>query len=45
MEVEGTAYEIKLMNCPFHIMIYKSRMCRTGNFPIRVGGGRSTVYR
>ena len=45
MEVEGTAYEIKPMNCPFHIMIYKSRMRSYRDLPIRWAELGSTVYR
>lgn len=44
MEVEGTAYEIKPMNCPFHIMIYKSRMRSYRDLPIR-WAELGTVYR
>lgn len=44
MEVEGTAYEIKPMNCPFHIMIYKSRVRSYRDLPIR-WAELGTVYR
>lgn len=44
MEVEGTAYEIKPMNCPFHIMIYKSRIRSYRDLPIR-WAELGTVYR
>ncbi len=35
MEVEGVPYEIKPMNCPFHIMIYKSRLRSYRDLPFR----------
>ncbi|GBD38799.1 Threonine--tRNA ligase 1 [bacterium HR37] len=44
MEVENTAYQLKPMTCPFHIMIYKSRIRSYRELPLRwaeVG----TVYR
>ena len=44
MEVEGTPYEIKPMNCPFHIHIYKSSLRSYREFPIRYAE-LGTVYR
>jgi threonyl-tRNA synthetase len=35
MDVEGAPYEIKPMNCPFHIMIYKSRLRSYRELPFR----------
>jgi threonyl-tRNA synthetase len=44
MEVEGVNYEIKPMNCPFHIAIYKSALRSYREFPIRYAE-LGTVYR
>ena len=33
---EGTAYYLKPMNCPFHILIYRSRMRSYRELPIRL---------
>lgn len=44
MEVEGIPYEIKPMNCPFHIYIYKSHLRSYREFPIRYAE-LGTVYR
>jgi threonyl-tRNA synthetase len=44
MEVEGAPYLIKPMNCPFHLMIYKSRLRSYREFPIR-WAELGTVYR
>ncbi len=44
MEVEGQEYEIKPMNCPFHIAIYKSKMRSYRELPIR-WAELGTVYR
>ncbi len=44
MEVEGTQYEVKPMNCPFHIMIYKSELHSYRDLPIRLAE-LGTVYR
>jgi len=44
MEVEGTPYEIKPMNCPFHIHIYKSSLRSYREFPVRYAE-LGTVYR
>ncbi len=35
VEVEGDPYQIKPMNCPFHIMIYKSRLRSYKELPFR----------
>ncbi len=35
MEVEGSPYLIKPMNCPFHLLIYKSRVRSYRELPIR----------
>ncbi len=44
MEVEGQEYEIKPMNCPFHIAIYKSKKRSYRDLPIRLAE-LGTVYR
>jgi threonyl-tRNA synthetase len=44
MEVEGIEYQIKPMNCPFHIHIYKSSIRSYRNLPIRYAE-LGTVYR
>ncbi len=44
MEIEGTDYEIKPMNCPFHISIYKSRLRSYKDLPLRFAE-LGTVYR
>ncbi len=44
MEVEGTPYRIKPMNCPFHLLIYKSRVRSYRELPIR-WAELGTVYR
>ncbi len=44
MEIEGTDYELKPMNCPFHISVYKSRLRSYRNLPIRYAE-LGTVYR
>lgn len=44
MEVEGQDYEIKPMNCPFHIMIYNTRMRSYRELPLRMAE-LGTVYR
>jgi threonyl-tRNA synthetase len=35
VEVEGALYQLKPMNCPFHIMIYKSRLRSYKELPFR----------
>lgn len=44
MEVEGQPYEIKPMNCPFHISIYKSHLRSYREMPIKYAE-LGTVYR
>jgi threonyl-tRNA synthetase len=44
MEIEGTDYELKPMNCPFHISIYKSSLRSYRELPIRYAE-LGTVYR
>jgi len=44
MKVEGSEYQLKPMNCPYHIMIYKSRLRSYRDLPIRYGE-LGTVYR
>ena len=44
MEIEGLEYEIKPMNCPFHVSIFKSRLRSYRELPIRFAE-LGTVYR
>jgi threonyl-tRNA synthetase len=44
MLFEGVEYEIKPMNCPFHIMVYKSRRRSYRELPLR-WAELGTVYR
>lgn len=44
MSIEGTEYELKPMNCPFHIMVYKSHLRSYRDLPIRFAE-LGTVYR
>jgi threonyl-tRNA synthetase len=44
MEIEGANYEIKPMNCPFHISVYKSHLRSYRDLPIRYAE-LGTVYR
>jgi threonyl-tRNA synthetase len=44
MEVEGQPYEVKPMNCPFHIAIYKNSLKSYREFPLRYAE-LGTVYR
>ncbi len=44
MEVEGQQYILKPMNCPFHILIYKSRLRSYRDLPLRLAE-LGTVYR
>jgi threonyl-tRNA synthetase len=44
MEVEGAPYEIKPMNCPFHIHIFKSSLRSYREFPMKYAE-LGTVYR
>ncbi len=44
MDIEGQEYFIKPMNCPFHIMIYKTKMRSYRELPLRLAE-LGTVYR
>ncbi|MGD8238685.1 MAG: threonine--tRNA ligase [Armatimonadota bacterium] len=44
MEVEGQQYMVKPMNCPFHILIFKSQTRSYRDLPLRMGE-LGTVYR
>ncbi len=44
MDIEGQEYYLKPMNCPFHIMIYKSRRRSYRDLPLR-WAELGTVYR
>lgn len=44
MLVENNEYQLKPMNCPFHIMVYKSHLRSYRDLPIRYGE-LGTVYR
>ncbi|MDP3064931.1 MAG: threonine--tRNA ligase [Chloroflexota bacterium] len=44
MDVEGQQYFIKPMNCPFHIMVYRSALRSYRDLPMRIGE-LGTVYR
>ena len=44
MEIDEVQYEIKPMNCPFHIAIYKSSLRSYREFPVRYAE-LGTVYR
>jgi threonyl-tRNA synthetase len=44
MKLEGGEYQLKPMNCPFHIMIFKSHLRSYRDLPIRYGE-LGTVYR
>jgi len=44
MDIDGQDYYVKPMNCPFHIMIYKSRGWSYRDFPLR-WAELGTVYR
>lgn len=44
MEVEGMPYRIKPMNCPFHLLIYKTKVRSYRELPIR-WAELGTVYR
>lgn len=44
MKVENSEYQLKPMNCPYHIMIYKSHLHSYRDLPIRYGE-LGTVYR
>ncbi len=44
MEIEGAAYRLKPMNCPFHIMAFASRTRSYRELPVRISE-LGTVYR
>jgi threonyl-tRNA synthetase len=44
MEIEGVDYEIKPMNCPFHLAVYRSSLRSYRDLPIRYAE-LGTVYR
>ncbi|MEW6324245.1 MAG: threonine--tRNA ligase [Nitrospirota bacterium] len=44
MEIEGADYELKPMNCPFHLLIYRSHLRSYRDLPIRLAE-LGTVYR
>ncbi len=44
IDIDGVAYELKPMNCPFHINIYQSELRSYREFPIRYAE-LGTVYR
>ncbi len=44
MPVESSEYQLKPMNCPFHIMVYKSHLRSYRDLPMRYGE-LGTVYR
>src|SRR4051812_8475207 len=44
MELDDAEYQLKPMNCPGHILIYKSRMRSYRDLPVRLGE-LGTVYR
>lgn len=44
MEIDNIDYELKPMNCPFHIMIYKSQIHSYRDLPLRYAE-LGTVYR
>ena len=44
MEIEGVDYELKPMNCPFHIHVYKSSLRSYKDLPVRYAE-LGTVYR
>lgn len=44
MDIDGMPFELKPMNCPFHIMIYKSHLRSYRDLPFR-WAELGTVYR
>jgi len=44
MDIDGTEYLVKPMNCPMHMMMYKSQMHSYKELPIRIAE-LATVYR
>ncbi|KAG9443579.1 hypothetical protein H6P81_014919 [Aristolochia fimbriata] len=44
MEIEDELYQLRPMNCPYHILVYKRKLNSYRDFPIRVAE-LGTVYR
>src|SRR5437763_17029590 len=44
MELDDAEYQLKPMNCPFHILIYRDRLHSYRDLPVRLGE-LGTVYR
>lgn len=44
MDVEDELYQLRPMNCPYHILVYKRKLHSYRDFPIRVAE-LGTVYR
>jgi threonyl-tRNA synthetase len=44
MELDDAEYQLKPMNCPFHILIYKDKLRSYRDLPVRLGE-LGTVYR
>lgn len=44
IDIEGVEYQLKPMNCPFHVMIYRSRLRSYRELPLRYAE-LGTVYR
>ena len=44
MELDDAEYQLKPMNCPFHILIYRDKMRSYRDLPVRLGE-LGTVYR
>ncbi len=44
MDLDDAEYQLKPMNCPFHILIYKDRLRSYRDLPVRLGE-LGTVYR
>jgi len=44
MELDDAEYQLKPMNCPFHILIYKNKLHSYRDLPVRLGE-LGTVYR
>ena len=44
MELDDSEYQLKPMNCPFHILIYKDKLRSYRDLPVRLGE-LGTVYR
>ena len=44
MDIDGVEYLVKPMNCPMHMMVYKSQMRSYKDLPVRIAEN-ATVYR